>query len=291
MAKTYQIITDSSCDLSAELAAALDVIVLPLQFTLDGTQYLNDTSPNGMENAEFYRRLRSGSHIQTSAVNPAAFEAAMEGCLQSGLDVLYLGFSSGLSTTYQSGCIAADALRERYPERRILTLDSLCASLGQGLFVTLAAKKQQSGASLDEVYADMTALRPRLCHWFTLSDLMFLKRGGRISAATAVAGTVLGIQPVLHMDDDGHLASVTKIRGHKNALRALAKKVAEEAVDPASQTVFICHGDCLEDAEFIAAEIRKLTSVKDIYIDYVGPVIGAHTGHGVVSVFYLGEHR
>lgn len=291
MAKNFQIITDSSCDLPQTLADQLDLRVLPLHVTVGQTQYLNYLDGREIGFKEFYDCIRDGAATSTSAVNPDEFAGEMEKALQAGLDVLYVGFSSGLSTTYQSGVIAAEELREKYPARTILTVDSLCASLGQGLFLFLAAKKQQAGASLREVYDYLLELRPHLCHWFTVNDLMYLKRGGRISAATAIAGTVLQIKPVMHMDDEGHLANVSKAKGRKAALTALAAKALDTAVDLPSQTVFICHGDCVEDAEFVARKIREQSPVQDVIINYVGPVIGAHTGPGVVSVFFVGDRR
>lgn len=291
MAETYQIITDSSCDLSPALTERLNVRVVPLLFSVDGKTYRNDTSEQGMDAAEFYNRLRAGAVAQTSGVNPESFADAMRPALSAGKDVLYIGFSSALSTTYQSACIAAEELREEFPERKILTVDSLCASLGQGLLVYLAAQMQQQGLRLEELQSRLFLLRFQICHCFTLKDLLYLKRGGRISAATALAGTVLGVQPVMRMDDEGRLEQTGKIRGHKNAMRMLAGKVAQEALRPEEQTVFICHGGCPADAEFIAEEIRRQVSVKQIIVECLGPVIGAHTGPDVVSVFYVGEHR
>ena len=215
----------------------------------------------------------------------------MKPALEAGLDLLLIGFSSGLSTTYQSGCIAAAELREQYPTRKIVTVDSLCASLGQGLFVYLAAQKQRGGATLEETEAYLLELRAHLCHWFTVNDLMHLKKGGRINAATAIVGSVLNIKPVMHMDDEGHLVNVSKAKGRKASLAALAAKVLETGTNLEDQTVFICHGDCLADAEFVADRIRQNTPVKDIIIRSVGPAIGAHTGPGVVSVFFVGTQR
>ena len=289
--KTFQIITDSSCDLPQELADKLDLQVLPLHFTIGGQTYANYLDGREIGFHDFFVRIRQGEEASTSAVNPESFREAMEKTLQQGLDILFIGFSSGLSTTYQSGCIAADDLREEYPERKILTVDSLCASLGQGLYVYLGALEQQAGKTIEEVRDYLEEIKLHLCHWFTVDDLLYLKRGGRISATTAVLGTVMQIKPVMHMDNDGHLANVTKARGRKAALKALAQKLADTAINPAEQTVFICHGDCIEDAEYTAEQIRALTPVKDIIINYVGPVIGAHTGPGVISVFFVGTHR
>ena len=291
MATSYQIITDSSCDLPQELADRYGLIVLPLSLTVDDKTYHNYLDGREIGFHELYEKFRSGSKTSTCAVNPEAFIQVMEPFLREGHDVFYIGFSSGLSTTYQSAEIAASELREKYPERKLIAIDSLCASLGEGLLLYLAAKKQQSGASMDEVADYVRETIPHLCHWFTVNDLMFLKRGGRVDAATALVGTVLQIKPVMHTDDAGTLKNVTKARGRKAALKALAQKLADTAINPAEQTVFICHGDCIEDAEYTAEQIRALTPVKDIIINYVGPVIGAHTGPGVISVFFVGTHR
>ena len=221
MATSYQIITDSSCDLPQELADRYGLIVLPLSLTVDDKTYHNYLDGREIGFHELYEKFRSGSKTSTCAVNPEAFIQVMEPCLREGHDVFYIGFSSGLSTTYQSGVIAAAELREKYPERRIMTIDSLCASLGQGLFVHYAVKKQREGASMDELMVYLEELRSHLCHWFTVDDLMYLKRGGRISASTALLGTALQIKPVMHTDDDGKLANVSKARGRKASIRAL----------------------------------------------------------------------
>ena len=289
--KTFQIITDSSCDLPQELADKLDLQVLPLHFTIGGQTYANYLDGREIGFHDFFERIRQGEEASTSAVNPESFREAMEKTLQAGLDILFIGFSSGLSTTYQSGCIAADDLREEYPERKILTVDSLCASLGQGLYVYLGALEQQAGKTIEQVRDYLEEIKLHLCHWFTVDDLMYLKRGGRISATTAVLGTVMQIKPVMHMDNDGHLANVTKARGRKASLIALAEKALTTSTDLPSQTMFICHGDCYDDAKFVADYIRERSAVQAIIINYVGPVIGSHTGPGVVSVFFLGTER
>ena len=291
MTKTFQIITDSSCDLPQSLADELDLRVLPLHVTIDGQTYRNYLDGREIAFKAFFDKLRAGSQGTTSAVNPDEFTVEMEQALAEGYDVLYVGVSSGLSTTYQSGCIAAEELRAKYPARKILTIDSLGASLGEGLYVYLAAKKQQSGASLEETYDYLLQVRPHLCHWVTVNDIMHLKRGGRVSATAALFGTMLQIKPVMHMDDAGHLIPVSKARGRKASLQALVQQMVETATDPEQQTVFICHGDCIDDAEYTAALIREKTGAKTIIINYVGPVIGAHTGPGVVSIFFLGTHR
>ena len=261
--KTFQIITDSSCDLPQELADKLELLVLPLHFTIGGKTYANYLDGREIGFHDFFERIRQGEAASTSAVNRESFREVMEQTLQQGLDILFVGFSSGLSTTYQSGCIAADDLREKYPERKILTVDSLCASLGQGLYVYLGALQQQAGKSIEEVRDYLEDIKLHLCHWFTVDDLMYLKRGGRISATTAVLGTVMQIKPVMHMDNDGHLANVTKARGRKGSLIALAEKALTTSTDLPSQTMFICHGDCYDDAKFVADYIRERSKQQD----------------------------
>ena len=215
----------------------------------------------------------------------------MRKILDSGRDVLYLAFSSALSTTYQSAVIAADDLREAYPDRKIYVVDSLSASLGQGLLVYLCVQEKRKGRTVDEVHAFAEETKGKVCHWFTVDDLNHLKRGGRVSAAAALFGTMLSIKPVLHVDDTGHLVPVSKARGRKASLLALVDRMAESAIDPAEQTVFISHGDCEADAEFVAEEVRRRFGVRDVHINYVGPVIGNHSGPGTLALFFLGSHR
>ena len=284
----YQIVTDSCCDLLPEMYDQLNLTLVPLSMEFQG-KIVDDRSDDSLK--EVYAALRAGEAAKTSAVNPDRWANAMEPHLAAGTDVLVLAFSSGLSTTYQSAVIAADELREKYPERTIYVVDTLCASLGQGLFVWYACKKRDEGMSLEELHTWAEENKLHLCHWFTVDDLMYLKRGGRISAATAVIGTMLKVKPVLHMDDEGHLINMFKVRGRKAALEAIADKLGELGKGYDNSTVFICHGDCLDDAEYTAEQIRALVPVKDIIINYVGPVIGAHTGPGVISVFFVGTHR
>ena len=215
----------------------------------------------------------------------------MRPILQEGRDILYLAFSSGLSTTYQSAVIAADGLREEFPDAKIYTVDSLAASLGQGLFVYLCAQQKQAGKTIDEVRDYAEEIKLKVCHWFTVDDLNHLKRGGRISAATALFGTMLTIKPVLHVDDEGHLISVSKARGRKASLLALVDRMEKTAIDPKNQTVFISHGDCEADAQFVADEVRRRFGTEDIHINYVGPVIGNHSGPGTLALFFLGTER
>ena len=285
----YVIVTDSSADLPASLVQELGVEVLPLSFTVQGKTYHNYPDDREMDPKVFYKMLRDGEMATTSAVNVAEYTAMLEPLLQAEKDVLVLAFSSGLSTTYQSSVIAVNELAEQYPDRKICTVDTLCASMGQGLMVWLAAQEQKKGKSLEEVRDWVEENKLRLCHWFTVDDLHFLKRGGRISAATAVVGTMLSIKPVLHVDDEGHLISMGKARGRGASLTALVDHMEQTVTDV--DTVFISHGDCLADAEKVAADVKKRFGTRDVVINTIGPVIGAHAGPGTVALFFLGTKR
>lgn len=289
--RDFVIMTDSCCDMTAQMAEELELKVLPLSLLMGEDTYRNwlDGREIGFHN--FYERIRAGATATTSAVSVGDFEEAMRPILAEGKDILYLAFSSGLSTTYQSAVIAADGLREEFPDAKIYVVDSLCASLGQGLFVYLCAQQKRAGKTIDEVrdYAEATKLK--VCHWFTVDDLNHLKRGGRISAATALFGTMLTIKPVLHVDNEGHLISVSKARGRKASLLALVDRMEQTAIDPKNQTIFISHGDCEADAQFVADEVRRCFGTEDIHINYVGPVIGNHSGPGTLALFFLGTER
>ena len=287
----FVILTDSSADLGADMAAQLDVQVLPLSFTIQGTTYHNYPDNREMDPAVFYSMLRKGELATTAAVNVAQYTEALEPLLQAGQDVLVLAFSSGLSATYNSSRIAVEELKEKYPDRKLYTVDTLCASLGQGLIVYLAAKEREKGKSIEEVRDWVEEHKLNLCHQFTVDDLHFLKRGGRISATTAVLGSMLQIKPVLHVDDEGHLINIGKARGRAASLKALVDKMEVTAIDPKDQIVFISHGDCLADAEMVAQMVRDRMGVQQVYINYVGPVIGAHSGPGTLALFYVGTER
>lgn len=287
----YVLITDSSADLSQEMVQELGVTVLPLSFTIQGKTYRNYPDNREMDLPLFYDMLRAGELATTSAVNVAEYTQAVEPILQKGKDVLILAFSSGLSSTYQASVLAAGELREKYPDRKIYTVDTLCASLGQGLLVYLAAQEQRKGKSIEEVrdWAEETKLN--LCHQFTVDDLHFLKRGGRISATTAVVGSMLQIKPVLHVDNEGHLINIGKARGRQASLKALVDKMEKTVTEEGRKTVFISHGDCRKDAVTVADMVRERFGTQDIRINFVGPVIGAHSGPGTLALFYLGTER
>ena len=284
----YKIITDSACDLPAYLLQKLAVDKVSLTVLLKG-ENRTDTVDDGIK--EFYDSLRGGEVATTSAVNPEGWADIMEPALQAGQDVLALAFSSGLSTTYQSAVIAANDLMEKYPDRKIYVVDTLCASLGQGLLVWYACRKRDEGMALEALRDWVEDNKLHLCHWFTVDDLMFLKRGGRVSATTALVGTMLQIKPVLHVDDEGHLINVAKARGRKASIDALAKKVAELGAGYENETMFISHGDCVEDANYLASVLKEKHGVKHVHINHVGAVIGSHAGPGVLALFFLGDHR
>ena len=287
----YVIITDSSCDLPDSLVKELELEVLPLAFIMDGKTYRNYPDNREMSPEEFYNRQKEGMMATTNAINVGEATDAIEPVLKRGQDALVLAFSSGLSTTCNSFQIAAKELAEKYPGRKIYAVDTLCASLGQGMLVYQAARLRQEGKTMEEVRDWVEANKLRQCHWFTVNDLFFLKRGGRVSAATAVVGTMLQIKPVLHVDDEGHLINVGKARGRKASLNALVDKVGELAEEPASQTMFISHTDSAEDAKYVADMVRTKYGTKKIIINDIGPVIGAHTGPGCVALFFMGKHR
>ena len=285
---SYRIITDSCCDFPAALQSTLDITVVPLSL-LFRDQVWTDTTDQGLK--AIYDGLRAGETATTSAINPEGWSVAFEAALSQGQDVLALTFSSGLSTTYQSAVIAAQELSDKYPQRTIRVVDTLCASMGQGLLVWYACKKRDEGMSVAALADWCEQNKQNLCHWFTVDDLMHLKRGGRVSAATALVGTMLQIKPVMHVDEEGHLVKVTTARGRKAALQMLAKKVEETGIPGANDVCFISHGDCLEDAEYVASQLKEKYGVKEVVISYVGAVIGSHAGPGTVALFFLGSQR
>ena len=283
----YRIVTDSCCDLGKVRLEQLGVSMAPLgvdfgdRFELDGDLDLK----------EFYDGMRAGVVSTTSAVNPEGWARKMEPALQKGEDVLVLTFSSGMSTTYQSAVIAADELQERYPGRRILVLDTLAASAGQGLLVWNAARLRDEGATMDQVADWVLANRDHVAHWVTVEDLKYLKRGGRISAATAVVGTMLSVKPIIHVDEEGRLSNVDKCRGRKASMSYLVEKLGQTLLPEGVQTVFLSHADCLADAEYIAAAVKERYGVQEVMITNIGPVVGSHTGPGCMALCFLAKEK
>ena len=284
----FRIITDTCCDLPSAMYQKLDVDAIPLNVTFKGETI--HTYPESWLQ-EFYDGLKAGEAAQTSAVNPEGWKDIIAPALEQGDDALVLAFSSGLSTTYQSAVIAADELAEQYPQQRISVVDTLCASMGQGLLLYYACKMRDQGLSLEEVTAWCEENKHKVCQWFTVDDLMYLKRGGRVSAATALVGTMLQIKPVMHVDAEGHLMKVSTARGRKASIDALAKKLGETGLPGRNDVVFISHGNCKEDADYLAQKLKAEYGVKEVVIYYVGAVIGSHSGPGTLALFFMGNER
>ena len=285
----YVIHTDSACDIAPSLLCEWGVGCTNLTFRFNGEdkEYENGEMPI----KDFYNRMREGGVAKTSAPNVGVFKEAFEKYLSEGLDILYIGFSTGLSTTYNSGRIAAEELSEKYPERKIFTIDTRSASAGFGLLVNLAVKKKAEGKTIDEVKEYIEETAPYMCHWFTVDDLVYLKRGGRISAATAIVGNMLGIKPVLHMDEAGHLISMSKVRGRRASIMALADKYGELHDATKDGTVYISHGDCDEDVETLKTILFEKYGATVELVSYVGTVIGAHSGPKTLALFFIGKER
>lgn len=285
----YTIITDSGCDIAPELLAQWNVKCINLTFQFDGSsrEYVN----GDMTTKDFYQKMRDGACARTAAANIDNFHTMFEPELQQGHDVLYLGFSSGLSTTCSTAQMVVKDLKADYPERTILVVDTLCASAGQGLLVYMAVQRRDLGASVTENAQFLEEKKLSLCHWFTVDDLVYLKRGGRVSAAAALAGSVLGIKPVLHVDNEGHLINMCKVRGRKQSIRTIVEKYMDLAENPKSGTVFISHGDCMEDAQALDDLLFKTAGIRATLITDIGPVIGAHSGPGTLALFFFGKAR
>lgn len=284
----YIIFADTACDIPADKLAEWGVPALSQSFRFDDSEkeYLEGDIPS----SEFYNELRTGKVTRTAAVNSESFRVAFETELQKGNDILYLAFSSGLSTTCNSGRLAAETLAESYPDRKIMVVDTLSASAGFGLLVYLAVRKKQTGATIEEVAQYIEDTKLHMCHWFTVEDLNFLKRGGRVSPTVALVGSMLGIKPVMHMDNEGHLTKVSTARGRKASLKALADRYAELVIDP-DEAVFISQGDCLDDANELAEMVKERGAKHVELITYVGAVIGSHSGPGTVALFFVGKER
>ena len=287
--RDYVIFADSSCDFSADMIAERGIECASLSFRFDGSdkEYTN----NGMNIKQFYDKMREGGVAKTAAVNSETFKVEFEKILQSGRDILYIGFSSGLSTTYNSARLAANQLCGMYPDSKIIVVDTLAASAGIALLIDMVIAKKNEGASIEEAAAFAEANKMKICHWFTVDDLVYLQRGGRVSAAAAFFGNMIGIKPVLHVDNDGHLVNVLKIRGRRASIATLADKYGELCDDEGNKIVYISHGDCIEDAELLGQIISEKYGAQTKLITDVGTVIGAHSGPGTLALFFVGKER
>ena len=288
---SFVIITDSSANLTDEIIAKYNLEIMPLSYLVDGKEHVSYVKGEKTDLAGFYKKMRDGAVVTTSCVNTETAKEFFEPYLKAGNDVLYIGFSSALSATYANAECAAAELRKAYPDRKFYTVDSLAASMGQGLLVTYALLEKEKGKSIEEVRDFTENLKLRVCHQFTVDDLMFLKRGGRVSGGAAVIGTILKIKPVLHVDNKGRLIPKGKVIGRKASIKALFNKYVEKAYDKENQIVYISHGDCIDDARFLADMIKTQSKVKEIEINYIDQVIGAHSGPGTLALFFLGQER
>lgn len=287
----FVIMTDSSADLTHQMVLDFDLTVLPLSVLMEEKSYFNYSDNSELDPLAFYGKLRNGIMASTNAVNVGQAEEAMASLLKEGKDILVLGFSSGLSTTYNSFAIAAETMREQFPERNIYTVDTLSATAGQGLLVYLAAQMRAEGATIEEV-RDWVEEKKLYCqHWITVNDLMHLKRGGRVSAATAMVGSLLSVKPFIYVTDEGKLITAGKARGRKTALDQIVEKVEALGAEKRPEIVFIGHADCEADANYIADQLKSKCGIAQIIVHLIGPVIGAHTGPGCICVAFLGDHR
>ncbi len=287
--RDFVLFTDSGSDIKPEILAEWGVSSLPLHYRFEGEE--GEYADGETDVLAFYDRMRAGAVARTSAINPDAFIEAFTPILESGRDILYLGFSSGLSTTFNSARIAAESLKETFPDASVTVVDTLAASAGQGLLVHLAAEKKKAGATLAEVADFVRDTRLNLCHWFTVDDLTYLKRGGRVSAAAAFVGGLIGIKPVLHVDDEGHLIPMAKVRGRKTALTALLDKYGETALDKENGLVYISNADCEGDVNYLKEQLKARFGAEVHLVTDIGAVIGAHAGPGTIALFYLGTTR
>ena len=287
MAENYVLFTDSACDIHPDKLAEWNVKMLPLAFLFTDTnvEQKDHDEPIG----EFYKSMRAGRVAKTSCVNGDAFENAFTEILEAGQDILYLGLSGGLSVTPDNAKKVAERLAKKYPDRKIEAIDSLSASAGEGLFVYLAVKNRDAGMTLEENAEALRKEIPHVCHWFTVEDLVYLKRGGRVSAATALLGTALNVKPVLHVDNEGHLIKMTQVHGRKKSIKTLAEKLCQ-TIRPDSP-IFISNADCLEDAEMLKDIIKNECGMDVTLITSIGSVIGAHAGPGTLALFFMGSER
>lgn len=290
MIKDFIITTDNTADLPHSYYKENGLDYMYLTYALDGQIYGKE---NELSSQEFYARMRGGSMPTTSQINSEDAKAVWLPHLQAGKSILHLAFSSGLSGSCNSARLAAEDLKEEHPEYEIVVIDTLCASLGEGLLVHKAVKMKKEGKSMEEIAQWLEEHKLNLCHVFTVDDLFHLYRGGRVSRATAILGSMINIKPLLHVDNEGHLIAVGKVRGRKRSLASLVDMMDERlgSYKGKNPEIFISHGDCQEDAEYVAALVRERYGIEDILINPVGATIGAHSGPGTVALFFLGDKR
>lgn len=288
--RKFQVITDSGCDLPEEYLSERKVDCISLGYILDGVEYQGE-SGRTMSLKDFYSRLRAGALPTTYQATPEVAKERMRRYLENGTDILVIGFSSGLSGTAGSYFVAKKELEKEFPDRKICVVDSLCASLGQGLFLHYVLEKADGGATLQETFEYAENLKLKINHQFTVNDLFHLKRGGRVSSTTAVVGTMLNIKPILHVSDEGKLVSIGKVVGRKKALRQLVENMLKTCDLTEEDPIFISHGDCIEDVEVLKGILRMSFATNPIFVSEIGPVIGSHSGCGTVALFFKAKER
>jgi DegV family protein with EDD domain len=291
MSNPYVLVTDSCSDLTLEQVKEMNIDVVPLSVEIDEKTYKHYPDERQLNVKEFYNLLRDKKVAKTSLINVGEYLDFFEEKLKAGNDILYIAFSSALSGSYQSSVIARQELLEKYPDHKIVIIDSRSASMGQGLLIWYAYQKMQEGLSIDEVAKWVEMNKLKLCHLFTVDDLGTLKRGGRLSGTQALLGSLLKVKPVLHVTDEGKLVPIKKARGRKTSLQTIVDIMKEKIENPSEQTIFISHGDDLEDAEYISGLIQEQIGVKAINYGVIGPVIGAHSGPKTIAVFFIGNQR
>ena len=289
---SYVISTDTSCDFPLDYVQRHQIPLVSLYYSIDGKDGVNGC-PKSEELKTFYQKMREGSETKTQQASVEDTEKLFRQILETGSDVLHIAFSSGLSGTANAARLAAETLKEEFPDRKIIVIDSLCASLGQGLLVDYALRMKDEGKSMEETAQWVQDHLQNICHLFTVDDLKYLQRGGRISKTTALLGTMIGIKPVLHVDEEGKLVPLSKVRGRKQSIQALVDKMEQNIGSYRSQKqpIFISHGDCEADAQYVAQQVKKLFGISSILINYVGPTIGAHSGPGTMALFFYGKDR
>ena len=288
--RAFTIVTDTCCDLPQNLAQDMDLVVIPLSVQLGDERFYNLPGA-GPDTHTFYQRLFDGESVQTSAPNVGEFKDYFRPVLEAGKDLLYIGFTSALSATYQNSSIAAEELREEFPEATILTVDSLCASLGQGLLVDLAVQEQRKGKTIQEVRDYVETTKGQVHHWVTVGNLTQLRRGGRLTAAKAIFGSILQVKPIIHVDAKGRLVAVGTVKGRKKALAHLIEQMEEFVVNAEGQRIYIVNSDCSAEAEKMAEEIQAKFPVAEVIVGDMGQVIGSHTGKDTIGLFFLGQER
>lgn len=284
----FVIVSDSTVDLPKEYLQAKQVPIISLSYIMDGVTY---EEMDGLSHKEFFEKLRTGSLPTTSQINPEQAREALEPLAKEGKDILYIGFSSGLSGSYNSVRMAAEDLKEEYPDINIITIDSLCACMGEGLLLYKALELKERGMSMKEIVEWVEANKLHICHNVTVDDLNHLHRGGRISRTTAIVGSMIKIKPIIHMSDEGKLVVIGKERGRKKSLISIVDRMEKQMQGYDNDIVMITHGDCIEDAEFVKKQVEERFGIHNVMINGIGSVIGSHTGAGVVAVFFMGDKR